>query len=142
MREDFCARQVRPGAVFRLFVCNTNPPKIKILVVIATCNDGQYALAGCLYINSEINTNCLNTPELQALQLPLACADYGFLAHDSYLDCSHIFKMSTQEIERIFCDDGDVYLGEIPPVTLDAAKAKVAGAKSIPAKLRNQFGLL
>lgn len=142
MRANFCARHIQSGSVFRLFVDGTNPPKFKILVILATCNDGQNTLAGCLYVNTEINTNCLRTPELQALQLTLPCSDHGFLTHDSFLDCSFLLEIPVQQIEHFFQADGDVYLGELPTGVLNTAKTMVASAKSISKKLREKFGLI
>ena len=45
-------RNLRPGAVFKIHVDSTNPPKIKRIVVLGV--NEEHALIGHLFINSNI----------------------------------------------------------------------------------------
>lgn len=99
-REAFCERHLVPGSVFRVFVHDTKPPKIKRFVVIGV-NRGV-ATIGCLYFNSQVNLNCLGSPELLALQVEFSALDREFLNGDSFLDCSTIHEISVEYVAKIF----------------------------------------
>ena len=49
-------------------------------------------------INSRIRPYVSNRPDLLRCQVTLREADYGFLHYDSYLDCAHTRRFSTDEL--------------------------------------------
>ena len=78
-------RTLRIGAVLRLPVTDTTPPKLKRMIVIGF-NDIRSEMA-CIYINSEINTRALPTTWMQQMQLSLQHSGRAYLEHNSFADC-------------------------------------------------------
>lgn len=80
--------------VYRVKNCrHTNPHKDKFVVVV--CRDVEYM--GFL-INSAISQYSLKRPYLLECQVMLGKSDYGFLFHDSYLDCARIYDFKDAEL--------------------------------------------
>ena len=73
--------------------CHTHPSKDKFVVIM--CRDIEFM--GFL-INSKISKFVLKKPDLLACQVILSTSDYGFLSHDSYLDCSQIYPFGDTEL--------------------------------------------
>ena len=73
--------------------CHTHPPKDKFVVIV--CRDIEYM--GFL-VNSTINQYILKRPYLLECQVVLSESDYGFLSHDSYLDCGRIYAFEDAEL--------------------------------------------
>jgi hypothetical protein len=59
-------RTLEKGTVLRMFIDDTDPPKIKRFIVLGL-HENKIAL-GTLFINSEINKNINYSTELQSLQ--------------------------------------------------------------------------
>ncbi|MBM3471639.1 MAG: hypothetical protein FJX75_00020 [Armatimonadetes bacterium] len=93
-RREHVRRQLVPGQVLYLDCDFTTPPKPKYAVVV--CTDPEPLL---FLVNSRINPFIQRHPDLLAGQVPLKAADYPFLRHDSFLDCS--------EVKR-FADPGEI----------------------------------
>ena len=72
---------------------HTSPPKLKFVVVV--CKDVEYM--GFL-VNSTISQYILKKPYLYECQVMLSQSDYGFLSHDSYLDCCKIYGFEDDEL--------------------------------------------
>jgi len=49
-------------------------------------------------INSKISKFVLKKPDLLACQVILSTSDYGFLSHDSYLDCGQLYPFGDAEL--------------------------------------------
>ena len=57
-------------------------------------------LIGAFFINSEINTNFIRTPEQHDLQIPISNTKYPFLSKDvSYLDCAYLLKIDKNSLQ-------------------------------------------
>lgn len=132
-------RSIRPGAVFRVYVTSTTPPKIKRIVILGI-NDGQ-ALIGHLFINSNINLHFLNSDELRNLQIELNSAGRDYLEHTSYLDCSDLHKLSLEDLRQNYEQDSQILLGHMSAEDLTQALEKVRGARTIPPKIKRLFDL-
>jgi hypothetical protein len=87
---------LKKGTVIKMFIPTTKPPKEKCFIVVGA-NLSSISLATC-YINSKINTNVLNTPELVQLQVVLSANNYDFLSHDSFVDCSQLNEVAYSTI--------------------------------------------
>jgi len=80
--------------VYRVKYCaHTNPPKNKIVVIV--CRDVEFM--GFL-VNSTINRFITARPDMFVCQIMLSKSDYGFLFHDSYLDCAQIYPFGDEEL--------------------------------------------
>ncbi len=133
-------RNLRPGAVFKIFAKNTNPPKIKRIVVLGI--NEEKTLIGHLFINSNINLQCLDTDDLRNLQIYLEASYREYLDHNSYLDCSDLKPLPIAELERIYNADPSILLGHLSAEELAEARAKAAIAKTIRPKYKRMFGLI
>lgn len=98
--------------------CYTHPPKNKYVVIV--CKDVEFM--GFL-VNSKLSSFILKRPDLLICQVVLSASDYGFLSHDSYLDCGQIYP---------FDDDVLVIsVSDINKKTMSAIKIAVSKAKTI-----------
>jgi len=140
VRSAYCDGTIRPGAVFRVFVDTTNPPKDKILVVVGM--SGDRALVGCLLVNSNVNLHVNYSDELRNLHIYLESEGREYLRHDSYLDCSQLHEMPLEKLRGLFERDAEILLGDFSEEDLGRAKQKVADAKTITAKLKKRYGLI
>ncbi|MEP7246475.1 MAG: hypothetical protein ABI885_22740 [Gammaproteobacteria bacterium] len=78
--------ELAPGMVLHLWFHAIRPfPKEKLCVLC--CVDAPLFVL----INSLVNPFVNNTPELVAHHLPITRSEYGFLDHDSWIDCSAPF---------------------------------------------------
>jgi hypothetical protein len=140
VRSDFSVTAIKPGTILRTHVDDTTPPKIKLFVVLAV-NETQTSVA-TLYINSDVNPNMFHNEELKRLHLPISFVKYGFLSHDSFIDCSDLREKNLQKLQAIIQNDMDVLLGELSAEDLAYALSTVVHAKTISIKLKKKFGIL
>ena len=84
-KSQYADRQLKPGQVVFIFSGFTNPPKEKYLVI------GHLGEKPLLFvINSSVHPYIQSRPDMLKCQVLLAASDYGFLDHDSYVDCSQV----------------------------------------------------
>lgn len=56
-------------------------------------------LIGAFFINSEVNTNVIRTPEQHELQIPLTSSKYRFLTKDvSFLNCADLVRIAKKSL--------------------------------------------
>lgn len=80
--------------VYRVKDCrHTTPHKDKFVVIV--CRDAEFM--GFL-INSTINRFIAKRPHLAECQIMLSKSDYGFLFHDSHLNCARICSFRDNEL--------------------------------------------
>lgn len=139
-QEKYKASNIKPGAVFRVFATATNPPKIKRIVILGVNN--EQAVIGHLYINTDLNLFHLDTDELRNLQIYLEAEGREYLDHDSYLDCSHLVKMTLDDLKDAYDKDSDIYLGNLLDEELESAREKASSADTITPKLKKMFDLM
>lgn len=132
-RSDFSIRIINPGQVFRFHSTVTNPPKIKICVLLAVNN--SLATVGYLFINSEINPHIFDNLSLRSLLLSLPRQDLPFLDHDSWLDCSHIHEIRLEEIQRIVAENPSCHLGNLSQSLFESSIQLIRNAPTIPRKV-------
>lgn len=121
-QRDYAARQLVPGQVLYLDCDFTSPPKVKYLVLVAATEEDGPLL---FFINSRINEFIARRPHLLACQVRVSSARYGFLEHDSYIDCSQVVEQfSCEEIRAQISEDASRVKGELDSHT----KALVAQA--------------
>jgi hypothetical protein len=127
------------GTVLRMYVDDTNPPKIKIFIVLGL-HENKIAL-GTLFINSEINNNINFSTELQSLQYELKNQNHTFLDHDSYVDCSTIQQRVNQDILDKVNEDNNKIIGYLDPDTFEEVRKTVIKSETIRGKHKKKFGL-
>jgi hypothetical protein len=105
--------------VYRVINCrHTHPRKNKFVVIV--CKDLEYM--GFL-INSSINQYISKRLYLLKCQVLMSSSDYGFLPHDSYLDCGQIYTFEDDELV--------VGLEVVNAKTKGEIKATVSGSKTV-----------
>ena len=110
---------------YRIKDCrHTMPRKDKFTIIV--CKDAEYM--GFL-VNSAIHPYISKRPYLLECQIILTKAHYGFLFHDSYLDCTKIYPFEDNEL--------DIGLGIISDKTKAEIKLVVAKARTIEERYKN-----
>lgn len=137
-KNDHANRGTQVGAVLRLFVEDTNPPKVKFFIVIGMTDD-RVSLAS-LYINSEVNMIKNYSQELIDLHLPLLTNDCDFLDHDSFVDCSQLQERNREHIYQNILNSPGAFVGTLKPEQLVTIKNRVISAKTIKGKIKKKFG--
>lgn len=139
-RENLAAENLKVGAVIRIAVPDTTPPKIKIMIIAGM--DGDRVAVATVFINSEINPGVINTAELQKLQMLLTVANCPFLNHDSYADCSALKARSLTDIRDLIKKNPSFHLGHLTESDLKKLLALIKSSRTIPIRLKKQFRLL
>lgn len=101
-------RQLTPWRVIRLSCHFTSPPKEKLLVVARVA-----AEVHVLVINSAVPPFIRARPDMHQCQVVLRKATHGFLRLDSFLDCTQVYSIPAQEIERHLVADMRRIWGEV-----------------------------
>ncbi|PKN63273.1 MAG: hypothetical protein CVU57_20425 [Deltaproteobacteria bacterium HGW-Deltaproteobacteria-15] len=135
-RKDFCARLLIPGGVFQLFARETHPPKVKRFIVIALSAADK--MAAIIFIN----TAPPGSDYLRSFQLALRANGRPYLDHDSYADCSRLYERRLDELENIFVNDTEIYLGALSEEDLKQATGIVRTARTIPLKVKRRYRLV
>lgn len=74
----------------------TTPPKDKFVAIVCS-NPNPHGFL----INSRIRPFIQNRPELLASQVLITATKYGFLEHDSYIDCSRVLSFGERDLRDI-----------------------------------------
>jgi len=88
---------ISPWHIYRVNNCRyTTPPKSKYVAVVCL-NPNPYGFL----INSKIAQFIKKSPILLSSQVAIAAERYGFLQHDSYIDCARLFPFRSGELHSI-----------------------------------------
>lgn len=99
--KNIAKKSIKIGNVYRIKMDGQNgiKPKSgassrnKFFIVLGFDNEGN--AYGGVIINSNINPNIPQT--MKDWHMPIKCSKYGFLEHDSFVDCS---KLKTANIDK------------------------------------------
>lgn len=129
------------GSVLFEFVTTTIPPKNKYYIVVGI-SENEVAL-GTVYINSEINPNIFNTPQLRGYHIPISAAQYPFLRYDSFIDCSHIEERAVSDVIKCLNSDNKRYgyYATISENELNTILQTLDNAHTIAPILKKKFGI-
>ena len=75
---------------------HTNPPKSKYIAIVCFHPNPHGFL-----INSKISAFIKKRKELLASQVLITSKRYGFLGHDSYIDCGRLFSFRKSELSGV-----------------------------------------
>ena len=108
-KAEYVERSLRPGSVIKLFCDFTTPPKEKRLVILSIQSELMVFV-----INSNIPRFYENKTHLKSQQIKLENQKEIFLDHDSWLDCSEVFKeFSLEDVKEILLNDTSRILGKL-----------------------------
>jgi hypothetical protein len=83
--------------IYRTDLCrHTTPPKRKYIAIVCL-NPNPYGFL----INSRISPFIQSREKLLAHQISVTADKYGFLDHNSFIDCSQIFSFKEGELQSI-----------------------------------------
>ncbi len=139
LRKKLAADNLKQGAIIRVPVNDTNPPKTKYLVIINA--DAENVCFATIFLNSDINVNVLNTVELQNLQVWIKSADCSFMERDSYADCSKLSERSFREVTSYIETYPQAHRGQLPDDYLSQIINKITAAPTITNAQKKKFGL-
>jgi len=127
---------VQLGNVIRTYVTDTNPPKIKLFIIIGSDSEN----VATIFINTNIRIS--DFPEqLQGLQLPVDTQSCPFLSHNSFIDCSDIKLKPKSKLNAVLQKEPSRLIGQIPAGQMEIIKSIIRRAKSITTEFKKQYGL-
>lgn len=127
LRQPLIDSHLEPGQVLYLSCHFTVPPKPKFLVLV---HHGSKSLM--FFINSKVSLFMQQRPWLQQCQVQLKVADYDFLRHDSFLDCSEVIAHFDEAgIRSQLEDDLTRAKGPLSPADLGRIVSVVQAATTI-----------
>ena len=133
-RKAYVQKHLTCGRVLYLFCRFTTPPKLKYLALVCRPVDGP-----CLIftVNSEIGSWAADRAWIRSCQVRMCSSDYGFLAHDSYINCAEVHRLRQDEIETQLMADTAKIKGELMPQTRAAVVEAVAKATTVSKRHRD-----
>ena len=137
--DDLAKQRLTPGAVLKLFVHDTTPPKVKMFVITGLAYD-KITIA-TVYINSEINPNVYTTEELKKLHIPLIADDRNIVAYDSFINCSSLFEKNMAVFLAHLQADPNAHLGYLTEAEFKQVRATIKAARTISAETKKKYGL-
>lgn len=138
-RQEFACRSLETGSVLRLFVRDTNPPKIKRFIIVGRSLDG--ICLATVYINTHVNHRVNWSPELKAMQILLEAHRREYLEHDSYVDCSKLIVRKVSEIKEILSRKPETIIGKLNLQEINIIKQSIMDSKTIKGKDKKKFSL-
>ncbi|MGJ8591715.1 MAG: hypothetical protein ACSHXF_04165 [Aquaticitalea sp.] len=105
------------GTVIRAFATFTIPPKEKRFIIVGFKHNKIHI--ACVLINSDLNLNVNNTPELIDHQLKLSSEGREYLDHDSFIDCSEIQSLDISDINKKIDENANIILGQVAKKDMD-----------------------
>jgi len=137
-RNAFAIRITEIKNVFRRFCTSTEPPKIKILILIRINGDNL----GCVLINTCINAKALSSSDLTDLHIPIKASDYKFLSHDSYIDCSYLYELQRPVLHGDLKTSPEIMVGTIDDPLYVVIVGKLKNAETITPKTKKKYSLI
>ncbi|MGE4587875.1 MAG: hypothetical protein AB7D05_11085 [Mangrovibacterium sp.] len=136
-KKSYAETSVTWGSVIALY--DGEAEKLKYHVIVGF--DDNKILAATVRINSEINRNFYNRPELVDLCHPISSDKIDFLDHDSFVACDKIIEWERQAIVDLVNNDPKVVLGQLEIGELEIIQYKISTAVTISAKRKKKYGL-
>lgn len=96
-------------------------------------------LVGFFFINSWVNEFIQRKPEMAKLQVALAQSDYGFLSHNSFLNCSSLITIDKVKLSRSIASGRTTIKGELSAADISRVLELVRGSKLYSRLERDTF---
>lgn len=103
--------------------------------------DDDKMLVASVRINSEMNTNFYNRPELVELCHELSAEEIEFLDHDSLVACDKLSEWNKPVLVELINANPNYLLGRVALDTLEIIQYKISTAYTISPKIKKKFGL-
>jgi len=114
-----------------------NHPKFLVVAAIAG-NRNDIAI---IIINSEINPRKFPSQELKDLHYKISPADYAFLDHESWIDCSQIIELDFSNADQLLSDHPECSRGKISTADFVNVFALLGSENNdIKPKIKRKYG--
>ena len=123
-----------PGAVFKQF--NKEAGHFKMHIIVAEMN-GDLAT---VFINTNARYSELPTTA-QGSQYPIEKADFSFLDHDSFIDCSDIWPFGKSHLNTYLQRNKGHHLGHVNNSLLQELLRMIRSSRIIEISKKKKFGL-
>ena len=108
----------------------------KFFVVIG---ENESELVGFFFINSRINQFISNKEEMLNLQIPIAPESYGFLTHESYLNCASLTTIDKNKLASSIASGQTSIKGSLSRADINSVLEKVRSSKLYSKVERDSF---
>ncbi len=88
---------ITPWRIYHVKNCRYTTPRKDKFVVIVCLNPNPYGFL----INSKIARFIKRNPDLRSSQVSITANKYGFLEHDSYINCGRLFSFKSGELHSV-----------------------------------------
>ena len=139
IKDKLANDNLKLGSILRVFVHDTKPPKTKMYIIVGFTTDKL--VLGTVYINTEINPNIFNTPELRNEHLPIYKKNNDFLNYDSYIDCTQIQEREFEKVKQVLQNTPQCHLGDLKEIDLHPIFHKLQTSKFISPIQKKKFQL-
>lgn len=137
MRENFSNSMLRIGTVLKAKIEIAN--KEKRIIIIGVNKNGD-CLATVL-INSELNTNIFNTPELINEVVELDSDGRKYLDRASYVNCSQIVALQKSTMQKHIKDYPESIIGFVDDSDIKRIHNKISSSRIITNIQKKYFDL-
>ncbi len=135
--KRFYLSQIQPGAVF--FIRDPIAQKEKFIVILGI--DAIKVSVGTLFINSEVNSSVIRSPEQSKLQFTLKASKYDFLSYDSKINAAMIIKSDLDLLIKILIAKDGILKGTIEISDFDYIRSIMAESRLFSKAEKREFGL-
>lgn len=124
------------GSVIRTHVDNTNPPKIKIFVIVGYYEEDAITI----FFNTEINNIINYSEELRSLHIPFSSSGRSFLTRDCFCDCSHLSLRNKDELHIAVNNQPEINIGNLSVEDLDIVMTTLKNSTKIKGAYKKRYG--
>lgn len=124
------------GTVIRTHVLDTDPPKIKIFVIVGYYEDQVITV----YFNSDVNQFVNFSQELQSLHIPFKFTNQSYLTKDCYCDCSILILKNKDNIHTLVKENPEIHTGNLSSDELDSVITTLKNSPKIKGTLKKRYG--
>ncbi|OFY41166.1 MAG: hypothetical protein A2X18_12475 [Bacteroidetes bacterium GWF2_40_14] len=137
--NDSIDNKIKIGSVISVDCDGIDHPKWNIVLDITD----DKCLIASVFINTDINFKHINSPELETLQSPIEVKQYGFLDHDSFIDCSQVFEKPYEKYKETLLNKGIVRKkGDLLEADIEKVYNLVRKSKNVTGKVKKKFARL
>jgi hypothetical protein len=128
---DRVRRLLTPGRVVKLYCDFTDPPKDKLLIILAVSTD-----TAVFVISSRLTRFAERKAHLRACHVLMPAATHAFLDHDSYVNSAEVVSIKTKVVEEQLLHDTRRIVGTVHADTVRRIREVVQISPTIVDRMR------
>lgn len=126
------------GCVLRMFVKDTDPPKIKRFVVVGESDDKLTLVS--VFFNTTPNEKVNWSLDLKAQQIEFMPDGRDYLSHKCHVDCSKLRPIPLDELEQAIENRPEIVIGRLSDEDLNLVRTQIVNSTTIKGKLKKRYG--